>query len=80
MPLNLIIFNITKQEANTMKLEIFNNYRTELNEALGIVDDENPVMGVLIVNNAVEEAAVASTVVELQDYFGVKDEFVVDKR
>ena len=63
-----------------MKLEIINNYRTELNEALGIVDDENPVMGVLIVDNAVEEVAVSTNIASLQDYFDIKDEFVVDKR
>ena len=80
MPLNLPIFKITKQEVNTMKLEIINNYRTELNEALGIVDDENPVMGVLIVDNAVEEVAVSTNIASLQDYFDIKDEFVVDKR
>jgi len=60
-----------------MKLEIFNNYK---NDMLEILDSENPVMGVFIVNNAVEEVAVASTVVELQDYFGIKDELVFDKR
>lgn len=60
-----------------MKLEIFNNYK---NDMLEILDSENPVMGVLIVDNAVEEIAISTDVVSLQDYFGIKEEHVVDKR
>ena len=74
MTLNLVKFNITKKEVNQMKLEIFNNYQNE------ILDSENPVLGALVVDNVIEEVAVASTVVELQDYFGIKDELVFDKR
>lgn len=75
MTLNLVIFNITKHEVNQMKLEIFNNYQNKFT-----LDSENPVLGALVVDNVVEEVAVASTVVELQDYFGIKDELVFDKR
>lgn len=60
-----------------MKLEIFNNYS---NDILEILDSDNPVMGVLIVDNAVEEVAVGSDVIELQDYFGISEENVLDRR